>query len=374
MKKRLISILLSLCMVLTLLPATVLSAGVGTSKAGDAAFTLSASSASCADRHTGELGSIQVTNVDISKWKSDKRITIQYDVQYRCTDSSCELYDSDDSFFSYSGEHTFTYTNGEFCHKKISESFATTIPAALPSGATKNFSVSFTLTSDKGIYESVLHEQNVNLCTENYYSVSCWECTGCGYFFQDADMSGNKFTKDKVYFPPVGHNLKHVPAKDPTCVAKGTVEYWHCERCGLNFSDEEGKYELTNIETDAPLAAHRYDANGACEVCNRKAAAGVQANAGMVWYDTMGEALTALTDGAQLSINADYANTITLNQTCTVEVKAGVTAADIRIENAENCVVTIVNNGIISHLSGYKGRQADAHKGFIRQYICPVSG
>lgn len=73
MKKRLISILLSLCMVLTLLPATVLSAVEDTSKAGDAAFTLSASSASCADGHTGELESIQVTNVDISKWKSDKK-------------------------------------------------------------------------------------------------------------------------------------------------------------------------------------------------------------------------------------------------------------------------------------------------------------
>ena len=356
MKKRLISILLSLCMVLTLLPATVLSAGVGTSKAGDAAFTLSASSASCADGHIGELGSIQVTNVDISKWKSDKRITLKYDVQYRCTDSSCKLYDSGDSFFSYSGTHTFTDTNAEFCHKKISESFTATIPTDLTSGGAKDFSVSFMLTSDKGIYESVLHEQNVNLCTENYYSVSCWECTGCGYFFQDADMSGNKFTKDKVYFPPVGHNLKHVPAKDPTCVAKGTVEHWHCERCTRNFGDEQGTSELTTIETNAPLAAHRYDADGVCEVCNRKAAAGVQANAGMVWYDTMGKALTALTYGAQLSINADYADTITLNHTCTVEVKAGVTAADIRIENAENCVVTIVNNGTISNLSGYTGK------------------
>lgn len=353
MKKRLISILLSLSMVLTLLPATVLSAGEDTSKASDAAFTLSALSASCAYGHTGELGSIQVTNVDISKWKSDKRITIQYDVQYRCTDSSCELYDSDDSFFSYSGEHTFTDTNAEFCHKKISESFTATIPTDLTSGGAKNFSVSFMLTSDKGIYESVLHEQNVNLCTANYYNPRCWECTGCGYFFQDADMSGNKFTTNQVYFPPAGHDLKHVPEKGPTCVAKGTVEYWHCERCTRNFGDEQGTSELTTIETNAPLAAHRYDTSGACEVCNRKAAAGVQANAGMVWYDTMGKALTALTDGAQLSINADYANTITLNQTCTVEVKAGVTAADIQIENAENCVVTIVNNGIISNLSGY---------------------
>ena len=343
-------------MVLTLLPETVLSAGVGTSKAGDAAFTLSALSASCADGHTGELGSIQVTNVDISKWKSDKRITLKYDVQYRCTDSSCELYDSDDSFFSYSGTHTFTDTNAEFCHKKISESFTATIPTYLTSGGAKNFSVSFTLTSDKGIYESILHEQNVNLCTENYYSVSCWECTGCEYFFTKGDMSGDKLTKDNVYFPPVGHKLNNVPAKDPTCVGKGTVEYWHCERCTRNFGDEQGTSELTTIETNAPLAAHRYDADGVCEVCNRKAVAGVQANAGMVWYDTMGEALTALTDGAQLSINADYADTITLNHTCTVEVKAGVTAADIQIENAENCVVTIVNNGIISNLSGYTGK------------------
>lgn len=298
MKKRLISILLSLCMVLTLLPATVLSAVEDTSKAGAAAFTLSASSASCADGHTGELRSIQVTGVDISKWKSDKRITIQYDVQYRCTDSSCELYHSDDSFFSYSGKHTFVDTNAEFCHKKISESFTATIPTDLTSGGAKNFSVSFMLTSDKGIYESVLHEQNVNLCTANYYNPRCWECTGCGYFFLHADMSDAKLTKDNVYHSPVGHKMNYVDAKGPTCVAKGTVEYWHCERCGLNFSDDEGKYELTNIETDAPLAAHRYDADGVCEVCNRKAAAGVQANAGMVWYDTMGEALTELTDGA----------------------------------------------------------------------------
>ena len=342
-------------MVLTLLPATVLSAGVGTSKAGDAAFTLSASSASCADGHTGELGSIQVTGVDISKWKLDKKITIQYDVQYRCTDSSCELYHSDDSFFSYSGKHTFTDTNGEFCHKKISESFTATIPTELTSGGAKDFSVYFTLTSDKGIYEIVRHDHDAaSACTEWFYSTRCWECTGCDSFFTSEDCADEyKTDKDMLYFPPVGHKLNNIPAKGPTCVAKGTVEHWHCERCTRNFGDEQGTSELTTIETNAPLAAHRYDANGACEVCNRKAAAGVQANAGMVWYDTMGEALTALTDGAQLAINADYADTITLNQTCTVEVKAGVTAADIQIENAENCVVTIVNNGIISNLSGY---------------------
>lgn len=357
MKKRLISILLSLCMVLTLLPATVLSAGVGASKAGDAAFTLSASSASCADGHIGEIGSIQVTGVDISKWKSDKKITIQYDVQYRCTDSSCELYDSDDSFFSYSGTHTIIDTNTEFCHKKISESFAAKIPAALPSGVTKNFSVSFTLTSDKGIYESVLHEQNVNLCTENYYSVSCWECTGCGYFFQDADMSGNKFTKDKVYFPPVGHNLKHVPEKGPTCVAKGTVEYWHCERCGLNFSDEEGKYELTNIETDAPLLPHSYDDNGICSICSFKAAAKVLSKDNK-WYDNIADALTALDaeDAYRIEIGKDFDESITISNAREVYINKGVTVAKLEATDAEGCVVTVINDGTIKELNGYTGK------------------
>lgn len=357
MKKRLISILLSLCMVLTLLPATVLSAGVGASKAGDAAFTLSASSASCADGHIGEIGSIQVTGVDISKWKSDKKITIQYDVQYRCTDSSCELYDSDDSFFSYSGTHTIIDTNTEFCHKKISESFAAKIPAALPSGVTKNFSVSFTLTSDKGIYESVLHEQNVNLCTENYYSVSCWECTGCGYFFQNADMSGNKFTKDKVYFPPVGHNLKHVPEKGPTCVAKGTVEYWHCERCGLNFSDEEGKYELTNIETDAPLLPHSYDDNGICSICSFKAAAKVLSKDNK-WYDNIADALTALDaeDAYRIEIGKDCDESITISNAREVYINKGVTVAKLEATDAEGCVVTVINDGTIKELNGYTGK------------------
>lgn len=357
MKKRLISILLSLSMVLTLLPATVLSAVEDTSKTGDATFTLSASSASCADVHTGELGSIQVTNVDISKWKSDKRITLKYDVQYRCTDSSCKLYDSGDSFFSYSGTHTFTDTNAEFCHKKISESFTATIPTDLTSGGAKNFSVSFMLTSDKGIYESVLHEQNVNLCTENYYSMRCWECTGCGYFFQDADMSGNKFTTNQVYFPPVGHDLKHVPEKGPTCVAKGTVEYWHCERCGLNFSDEEGKYELTNIETDAPLLPHSYDNNGVCSVCSFKATAKVLSKDNK-WYDNIADALTALDaeDAYRIEIGKDCDESITISNAREVYINKGVTVAKLEATDAEGCVVTVINDGTIKELNGYTGK------------------
>ena len=358
MKKRLLSALLVLCMVFSLMPVTALAED-GSAQGGEATFTLRADNLSCADRHTGELGSLQVTGVDISQWETKKEITIQYEVQYRCTNSSCELYGNDDSFFSYSGKHTFTDTNGEFCHKKISESFSATIPTTLTSGGTKDFSISFTLTSDKGIYKSVLHEQNVNLCTESYYNPRCWECMGCGYFFLDADMSDAKLTKDDVYHPPVGHDLKNVPAKDPICVAKGTVEYWQCERCQLKFSDADGKNELTTIETNAPLADHKYNTDGVCSVCSRKAAAGIWAGSGTTWYNTMDNALAALdsmSGNAELTINDDYNDTTTLSKTCTVKVKAGVAVSAIQVNDAENCVVTVVNNGTISALTGYTGK------------------
>ena len=360
MKKRLLSALLVLCMVFSLMPVTALAEG-GSAKGGEATFTLNADSFSCADGHTGKLGSLQVTGVDISQWKSDKKITIQYEVQYRCTNSSCELYGNDDSFFSYSGKHTFTDTKVEFCHKKISESFTATIPTALTPSGTKDFSISFTLTSDKGISEIVRHDYDAaSACTEWYYSTRCWECKGCESFFTREDCDdAYKTDKDMLYFSPLGHNMTHFDAKAPSCVAKGTVEYWHCERCQLKFSDADGKNELTTIETNAPLAKHTYTTNGICSVCGKKAAAGIWAGSGTTWYNTMDYALAALdsmSGNAELTINDDYNDTITLSKTCTVKVKAGVAVSAIQVNDAENCVVTVVNNGTISALTGYTGK------------------
>ena len=47
------------------------------------------------------------------------------------------------------------------------------------------------------------------------------------------------------------HTLTHTPAVDATCTTPGNVEYWHCSVCGKNFSDSEGKGELTEITSPA---------------------------------------------------------------------------------------------------------------------------
>ena len=54
-----------------------------------------------------------------------------------------------------------------------------------------------------------------------------------------------------VYGELAPHTLTHSPAVDATCTTPGNVEYWHCSVCGKNFSDSEGKGELTEITSPA---------------------------------------------------------------------------------------------------------------------------
>ena len=61
-----------------------------------------------------------------------------------------------------------------------------------------------------------------------------------------------------VYGELAPHTLTHTPAVDATCTTPGNVEYWHCSVCGKNFSDSEGKGELTEIT--GPALNHNWGA------------------------------------------------------------------------------------------------------------------
>ena len=56
--------------------------------------------------------------------------------------------------------------------------------------------------------------------------------------------------KNDFTFHNIADKLTYVPAVAATCLAKGNVEYWHCDTCNTNFSNEEGTVALDQIETD----------------------------------------------------------------------------------------------------------------------------
>ena len=77
--------------------------------------------------------------------------------------------------------------------------------------------------------------------TEEAVGAKHEECTVCHY------------AKASVEIPKLDHthNMNHNVAVAPTCTADGTVEYWHCTKCGKNYADSNGATELTSVKAEA---------------------------------------------------------------------------------------------------------------------------
>ncbi|MBR3552605.1 MAG: hypothetical protein IKN72_04360 [Clostridia bacterium] len=67
------------------------------------------------------------------------------------------------------------------------------------------------------------------------------------------------------------HSLTFVPAKNATTEAEGNVAHYHCTGCGKNFSDANGKNELTKVTTDKLLKQDEPQKNyNDCKYCGEK--------------------------------------------------------------------------------------------------------
>ena len=88
---------------------------------------------------------------------------------------------------------------------------------------------------------------------------------------QNGDMDGNGKvnSNDAVYllyhvmfgeedyplYEPCAHALQHVAAKAMTCTVDGNIEYWSCTKCGKCFSDDAAEKEISH-ESTILKAAH----------------------------------------------------------------------------------------------------------------------
>ncbi len=71
-----------------------------------------------------------------------------------------------------------------------------------------------------------------------------WHCEGCGQNFSD---EGCQNVLDSVVIPAAGHSLNHVDRVEPTTEADGNIEYWVCSKCGSKFKDADGTQEVTDV-------------------------------------------------------------------------------------------------------------------------------
>ena len=245
MKKKILAVLLVLCAVV--LFALTASAATDTSVGYTVNVTLSADSYFCGTAgHTGEVTSIDIKNVDHSKWDSDpaRPLTVLFEVSFKC--NTCGVSGSRIA----NSALNLTFRDANSCHAPFN---ASVTARNLLSG--RDDSITFTLTRDKIGYAEKVEKKDAT-CTESGISQTCWECQGCKQIFSDENCT-NKLANDisGVTIPASGHSLTHYEAQDANCQHDGWVEHWRCEKCNGYFLDAAG------LNPTGSSSVMRYDRN-----------------------------------------------------------------------------------------------------------------
>ena len=87
-------------------------------------------------------------------------------------------------------------------------------------------------------------------------TIEYWSCTACGVNYSDEALT-TVVTEIETEIDPANHTaVEHHAAVPATCEATGTIEYWHCTGCDVSYSDEALTVVVTEIETEIDPANH----------------------------------------------------------------------------------------------------------------------
>ena len=128
--------------------------------------------------------------------------------------------------------------------------------------------------------EALTHHDRVEADCTHTGILEYWDCSICGKNFSDKD---GKTEITDTELPIAAHTLTHHDGVEADCTQTGVKEYWDCSVCGKKFSDKDGQTEITDINipiTDHTLTHHEGQeatctAAGSreywdCSVCGKK--------------------------------------------------------------------------------------------------------
>ena len=153
-------------------------------------------------------------------------------------------------------------------------------------GATTEIALADTVIPAKGHNNPLYHVNGIPASCTAEGLIEHWWCTACDRRFSDAGAETEISQADTV-IPAIGHidPLEHVTARPASCTEEGNIEYWHCTRCGMYFTDAGATEEVSQAGTVIAKLAHTLAAHeeepatctvagtGAyweCTVCHKK--------------------------------------------------------------------------------------------------------
>ena len=297
MKKRLFTMLLLLCLLLTALTATVAAESTN-ANGGHLEFTFNGRTVTfvlsfnyvCKNKHnthdgyfTYNLNSVQAkkadgTLVSMAEWKPEDTI---------CAD------------ITVSGIHCYV------CDEKIDGTITKT--------------VEFT-GADVANFCHLTRNSNNALTAEMQH-------------IRGADTNDRIKFKFYCYLYPF-YPLEHHEAGVPTCEEDGyDTDWYRCPLCGKSFSNSNGTGEITV----KPRLGHDFNADGVCQRCGDHAEAYIYSSLTKekTYYDTAANAISKATAPAESVHVVSYTRNdpITINKIVYLTVANGVTVPEIRMES-----------------------------------------
>ena len=238
MNKKILSVVLILCVMLAVMPMTAYAANI----------------ALC--RKCGQIQTVRVTY----QYANDK---------LHRTALTCTVCDNTwDYWESHMWSGTATCTSGRTC----TDCGGSSEPLGHDWGA-------WTQNSDEKTHTRICKRDTSHTETENCIDANKdHKCDICDYIISECaddnkdhkcDYCGKKLTehtggkatcKDKAKCEVCGAeygeldaknhtNLKHFPAKAATKTTEGNIEYWYCEGCGKYYSDKDGTKGIKKADT-----------------------------------------------------------------------------------------------------------------------------
>ena len=167
------------------------------------------------------------------------------------------------------------------------------------------------------------------------------------------------------------YQLRHHDAGKPTCEEDGyDAEWYRCPLCSRTFSDDRGANEITVN----PRLGHDFDANGICQRCSRQAEAYIYnpTTQSKSYRATATEAIADASTGEAVivvSYAADKTDPIILNKIVDLTVNNGVTVPEIRLDTLSGtntgASMNINNYGTVNLFSSVTAAQQSYPRIFI---------
>ncbi|MBQ7670070.1 MAG: leucine-rich repeat protein [Clostridia bacterium] len=101
----------------------------------------------------------------------------------------------------------------------------------------------------------LIHYDAIEPTCEDFGLIEFYRCDRCSKFYTDA-AAQHEIRSQDVNVNPLGHDMTHYEAKDPTCTESGRTDYYFCERCGRYYTDSMGFNETDADAVMIPPLGH----------------------------------------------------------------------------------------------------------------------